>query len=71
MTIIGDHEAAHFVRQSVAVMQFFSQLLTHELSLRSWTSRALFAHFINFNKGLYLVLALKRFKIFKGFISGV
>ena len=25
MTILGDHEAAHFVRQSVAVMQLFSK----------------------------------------------
>ena len=59
MTILGDNEAAHFVRQGVAVTLFFfskirgnfvkitaiSKRLAHELSLLSWTSRPLFAHF--------------------------
>ena len=68
----------------VAVMQFFSKnranfvkvkailkRLARELSLLSWTSRPLFAHFINFSKGVYLILPLKRFGIFKRFIFGV
>ena len=68
----------------VTVMQFLSKnranfvkitailkWLVHELSLLSWTSRPLFAHFINFSKGLHLILPLKRFGIFKRFIFGV
>ena len=68
----------------VAVMQFFSKnranfvkitailkWLVHELSLLSWTSRPLFAHFISFSKGVYLILPLKRFGIFKRFIVSV
>ena len=60
MTILGDHEAAHFETQVLAVMQFFYenkahfvnktatwQWLVHELFLRSWTSRPLFREIIN------------------------
>ena len=41
-----------------------SKWLAQELSLLSWTSRPLFAHIINFNKGVYLILPLKLFTIY-------
>ena len=43
MTKLGDNEAAHFVRQGVAVMLFFRKI----------GQILLFAHFMNFDKGVW------------------